>query len=69
MWRPFLLMNRPEMNILHREPSIYVSYHILVHLAKRFQRRRLFHNSTNQKQEWPVTAIFANRSKREEQSS
>ena len=49
MWRLCLLMNRAEISILHRGPSIYASYHALVHLAKRFQRR-FFYNSTNQKQ-------------------
>jgi hypothetical protein len=28
------------MSNLYREPSIDVSYQVLVHLAKRFQRRR-----------------------------
>ena len=69
MWWPFVLMNRNEMSILHRGPSIYVAYHVLDHLAKRFQRRRFFNNSTNQKQEWPVAAMFVNGSKRKEQSS
>ena len=63
-----LLLNRDEMSFLHRGTSIYVSYHVLVHLAKRFQRR-FFHYSTNQKQEWPVVAMFVNGSKRREQSS
>jgi hypothetical protein len=33
---PYLLMDRDEMNILYRDAS----YQVLVHLAKRFQRRR-----------------------------
>jgi hypothetical protein len=60
MWRQCLLMNRAEMGILHRGPSIYVSDHVWVHLAKRFQRRRFFYNSTNQKQEWHAVAMFVN---------
>ena len=36
------------------------SYHVLIHLAKRFQRRRFFQKSTNQKKEWPVAAMFVN---------
>jgi len=28
------------MSILYREPSIDASYQVLVHLAKRFQRKR-----------------------------
>ena len=41
LWRPCLLMNRDEMNNLYREPSIDASYQVLVHLAQRYQRRRL----------------------------
>jgi hypothetical protein len=29
-------------------------------MAKQFQRRRFFKKSTNQKQEWPVAAMFVN---------
>jgi hypothetical protein len=32
------------MSNLYREPSIDASYQVLVHLAKRFQRRRFFRN-------------------------
>ena len=41
LWRPCLLMNRDEMSNLYREPSIDASYQVLVHLAQRYQRRRL----------------------------
>ena len=34
-------MDRDEIIILYREPSIDASYQVLVHLAKGFQRRRL----------------------------
>jgi hypothetical protein len=43
LW-PCLLMNRDEMNNLYREPSKDASYQVLIHLAKRFQRRRFFRN-------------------------
>jgi hypothetical protein len=33
-------MDRNNMSILYREPSIDASYQVAVHLAKRFQRRR-----------------------------
>ena len=33
------------MSNLHREPGIDASYQVSVHLAKRFQRRRLFFKS------------------------
>ena len=41
LWQPCVLMDRDEMSILYREPSIDDSYHISVHLAEGFQRRRL----------------------------
>ena len=61
-------MNRDEMSKLYREPSIHASYQVSVHLAKRFQRRRFFQKSTNQKQEWPVAAMCVNGSELNEQS-
>jgi hypothetical protein len=33
-------MNRDEMSTPYRRPPIDASYHVSVHLAKRFQRRR-----------------------------
>jgi hypothetical protein len=39
LWRPCLLTDRDEMCYRNRGLSIYVSYSVLVHLAKRFQRR------------------------------
>ena len=39
--RPCLLMDRDEMSILYRGPSIDASYQVSVHLAKWLQRRRL----------------------------
>jgi hypothetical protein len=41
LWWPFLLTDRDEMSNLYRGPSIDASYQVSVHLAKRFQRRRL----------------------------
>jgi hypothetical protein len=41
LWRPCLLTDRDEMSNLYRGPSIDVSYQVSVHLAKRFQRRRI----------------------------
>jgi hypothetical protein len=40
LWQPYLLMDRDEMSNLYRGPSIDASYQVLVHLAKRFPRRR-----------------------------
>jgi hypothetical protein len=34
-------MDRDEMSILYKGPSIDASYHVSVHLAEGFQRRRL----------------------------
>jgi hypothetical protein len=36
-----LLMDQDEMSNLYRGPSIDASYQVSVHLAERFQRRRL----------------------------
>ena len=42
LWRLSLLMNRDEMSNLYREPSKDASYQVLIHLGRRFQRRRFF---------------------------
>ena len=52
MWRPCLFTDRDKMSNLYRGPSIDTSYHVSVHLAKWFQRRK-FQKSTNKKQELP----------------
>ena len=36
-----MLIDRDKISILYREPSIDASYQVSVHLAERFQRRRL----------------------------
>jgi hypothetical protein len=41
LWWPYLLTDQDEMSNLYRGTSIDASYHVWVHLAKRFQRRRL----------------------------
>jgi hypothetical protein len=41
LWRPSLQTDRDEMSILYRGHAIDASYQVSVHLAKRFQRRRL----------------------------
>jgi hypothetical protein len=40
LWQPCLLTDQDKISNLYRAPSIYVSYKVLVHLAKQFQRRR-----------------------------
>ena len=41
LWWPCLSTDRDEMSTLYRgRPSIDTSYHVSVHLAKQFQRRR-----------------------------
>ena len=42
LWWPCLLTDQDEMSSRHRGPSIYASYQVLVHLAKRFRRKRFF---------------------------
>jgi hypothetical protein len=44
LWWPCLLTDRNEMTNLYKEPSIDASNQVLDHLAKRYQRRRLFRN-------------------------
>ena len=47
LWRPCLLTDRDQMCILSSGSSIDASYQVLVHLAKRFQRRSFFLNRPN----------------------
>jgi hypothetical protein len=67
LWRPCLLTDRDEMSTLCRGHAIDASYQVSVHLAKRFQRRRL-KKSANQKQELPMVAMFVNGSGQNGQS-
>jgi predicted GIY-YIG superfamily endonuclease len=67
MWWQCLLTDWDRMSNLYRGLSIDVSYQISDHLAKRFQKRR-FLESTNQKQELPVAAMFVNVSGQNEHS-
>jgi hypothetical protein len=39
---PCLLMDRKKMSTLYRGPPIDASYQVSVHLAKQFQKRRIF---------------------------
>jgi hypothetical protein len=55
------------MRNLYRGPAIDASYQVSVHLAKRFQRK-IFFKSANQKQEFPMVAVFVNGSGQNEQS-
>ena len=41
LWWPCLLMDQDEISNLYRGPPIDASYQVLVHLAIRFQRRRI----------------------------
>jgi hypothetical protein len=42
--RPCLLTNEDKISNLYRRPFIDTSYQVLVHLPKRFQRRRILRN-------------------------
>ena len=59
LWRPCLLMDRDEISTLYRGPAIEASYQVSVHLAKRFQRRRLKKIGQSEKK-LPVVAMFVN---------
>ena len=41
LWRPCLLMDRDKLSNLYRGLPIEDTYQVTVHLAKRFQRRRM----------------------------
>ena len=56
------------MSNLYRGHSIDVSYQVSVHLAKRFQRRRIKKKTANLKQESPVAAMYVNGSGRNKPS-
>ena len=47
LWWPCLLTDRDKMSTLYRGPSIDDSYHVSVHLTKRFQRRTVFFRNMN----------------------
>ena len=65
-WWPCLLTDRDKMSYLHRGPSIDASYQVQVHLAKRFQRRKILKISQSET-ESPVAAMFVNGSGGNEQ--
>ena len=56
------------MSNLYRGPSNDASYQVLIHLARRFSEEKILKKSTNQKQEWPVVAMFVTGSRRNEKA-
>jgi hypothetical protein len=52
-----LLTDQDEMSNLYREPAIDASYQVLIHLTKRFQRRRFL---TRGSQEPVITHLVFN---------
>jgi hypothetical protein len=67
LWRPCLLTDRDEMRKLYRGPAIDTPYQVSVHLATRFQRRRLLKIGQSET-ELPMAAMFVNGSGQNEQS-
>ena len=63
-----MLTVQGEMSNIYRGPSIDASFQVSVRLGKRFQRRRFFKKSANQKQELPVVTMFVNGSEINEHS-
>jgi hypothetical protein len=49
LWQPCLLTDRDIITNLYNVPSIYVSYKVSVHLAKRFQRRKFLEIDQSEK--------------------
>jgi hypothetical protein len=62
LWWPCLLTDQDEMSIIYRGPSIDASYHVLVYLAKWFQRRRLRNRPIRNKNclWWPCLLAYQN---------
>jgi hypothetical protein len=58
LWRPCLYMDRNEIRILYRGPTIEASYQVSVHLAKRFQRRRILKICIEINAFWIQISIF-----------
>jgi hypothetical protein len=52
-------MDRDEMSNLYKGPAIDASYQVSVYLTMRFQRKKNF-KWANQKQEFPMAAMFVN---------
>ena len=67
LWRPCLFTDRDKMSNRYRGRPIDASYQVSVHLAKRFQGRRIFRNQPIRNKS-PVVAIFVNGSVWNEQS-
>ena len=53
LWWPCLLTDLDERSNLKRGSSIYASYHVSVHLAKRFQNRRFKKIGQSETIWWP----------------
>ena len=64
---PCLLTDRDEMSNRYRGPSKDASYQVSFTWPT-VSEEKIFQKSTNQKQELPVVAMFANGSRRNEQS-
>ena len=52
LWQSGFQMGQDEMSNRYGEPSIDASYQILVHMAKRFQKRRFFRNQPIRNKNW-----------------
>jgi hypothetical protein len=61
------IKDRDEMSSPYKGSSIDASYHVSLHLGRRFQKI-FFFKSTNRKQELPVAAMLINGLGRNEHS-
>jgi hypothetical protein len=68
IYRPCLLIDRNEMSNVNRGSSIDASYQVSVHLAKRFQRRRLLEINQPETRTAYIATMFVSGLERTKQS-
>ena len=69
LWRPCLLTDRDEISNLYRGPSIDASYQVsFTSFGQAVSEEKIFLKSANQKEEFPMVAMFVDGSGQNEQS-
>ena len=64
LWWPCLYTDWDEMSNLYRGPSKDASYQVLIHLARRFQKRRFFRNQPRNKNDLWRPCLWTDRDER-----